>query len=59
MSTDAAIRPSAVPWPPILIAGAIAAALLLARMLSARLARTRRSGARSRRLCASAWPGWR
>ena len=32
MSTDAASRPSAVPWPPILFAGAIAAALLLARM---------------------------
>ena len=32
MSTDAANRPSAVPWPPILFAGAIAAALLLARM---------------------------
>jgi protein-S-isoprenylcysteine O-methyltransferase Ste14 len=32
MSTDAGNRPSAVPWPPILFAGAIAAALLLARI---------------------------
>ena len=32
MSTDAASRPSAVPWPPILFAGAIAAALLLGRI---------------------------
>jgi protein-S-isoprenylcysteine O-methyltransferase Ste14 len=32
MSTDAGNRPSAIPWPPILFAGAIAAALLLARI---------------------------
>ena len=32
MSTDAASRPSTVPWPPVLFAGAIAAALFLARM---------------------------
>ena len=31
MSTEAASRPSAIPWPPILFAGAIAAALLLGR----------------------------
>jgi protein-S-isoprenylcysteine O-methyltransferase Ste14 len=32
MSTDAASRPSAVPWPPILFAAAIAGALLLVRI---------------------------
>jgi protein-S-isoprenylcysteine O-methyltransferase Ste14 len=32
MSTDATSRPSAIPWPPVLFAGAIAAALLLHRL---------------------------
>src|SRR5262245_23499190 len=33
MSTDAESRPSAIPWPPILFAGAIVAALVLGRIL--------------------------